>query len=249
MDERQTFFEVWNRFWSLQPVIALNPIDKLVMVALINTWNLSQRQISWEQTTEGILTLTGIAKSTFTETRNRLAQKGLIEFEKGSRSTSPVYRFGGMMSSADEPEPERLSGIGSRGELNLEPSGEPNPEPIAEPNPGHYKEKRTRRVEEECVPPQPPPRSKYPAKFLEFWALYPKKVGKDAALRAWKNRKGDLPSPGEMAKILEAQTGSEQWQKEGGRFIPNPSTWLNQGRWDDELEQPKPNGSKNGHHW
>ena len=27
-----------------------------------------------------------------------------------------------------------------------------------------------------------------------------------------------------------------QWTKEGGQYIPNPTTWLNQGRWDDKTE-------------
>ena len=25
-----------------------------------------------------------------------------------------------------------------------------------------------------------------------------------------------------------------KWQKDGGQYIPNPATWLNQGRWEDE---------------
>ena len=71
--------------------------------------------------------------------------------------------------------------------------------------------------------------------FDQFWALYPKKVGKGNALRSWKKIKA---GNGLFKKILSAvkqQSGSEQWQKEKGQFIPNPATWLNQGRWDDEL--------------
>ncbi len=34
---------------------------------------------------------------------------------------------------------------------------------------------------------------------------------------------------------IEVQKQSEQWTKDNGRFIPNPATWLNQGRWEDEL--------------
>ena len=34
---------------------------------------------------------------------------------------------------------------------------------------------------------------------------------------------------------LEAQKKSLQWSKEGGQYIPNPTTWLNQERWEDEL--------------
>lgn len=42
---------------------------------------------------------------------------------------------------------------------------------------------------------------------------------------------------GSFDKVLaavEQQKRSEQWQKDGGQFIPHPATWLNQGRWDDE---------------
>ena len=35
---------------------------------------------------------------------------------------------------------------------------------------------------------------------------------------------------------LEAQKKSEDWLKDKGQFIPYPTTWLNQGRWEDEVE-------------
>ena len=73
--------------------------------------------------------------------------------------------------------------------------------------------------------------------FAEFWKTYPKKVGKDAAEKAW-NRKAK--SPETVKAILEAvriQIESEDWRKEGGQFVPNPATWLNAGRWKDEDQQ------------
>ena len=71
--------------------------------------------------------------------------------------------------------------------------------------------------------------------FAQFWALYPKKVGKDAALSAWKRKvKGDHM---EVIDSLKTQKTQEAWAKEGGRFVPNPATWLNQGRWKDEVGQ------------
>ena len=39
-----------------------------------------------------------------------------------------------------------------------------------------------------------------------------------------------------ITKALELHKKSEQWTKDKGRFIPNPSTWLNQERWNDELK-------------
>ena len=77
---------------------------------------------------------------------------------------------------------------------------------------------------------------KYSDSFEEFWKVYPKKIGKGAAYKSWKIIK---PSDVLKEKIINAvkmQCNSIQWQKEGGQYIPNPSTWLNQERWNDELK-------------
>lgn len=71
-------------------------------------------------------------------------------------------------------------------------------------------------------------------RFAEFWQAYPKKVGKAGALKAWKKLKTTAELFERIMTALEWQKQSEQWTREGGRFIPNPTTWLNQGRWDDE---------------
>lgn len=67
--------------------------------------------------------------------------------------------------------------------------------------------------------------------FAEFWRAYPKKVGKDAALRAWDKKKPNLQN---VLNALQWQKNSTQWKKDGGKFIPNPATYLNEGRWQDE---------------
>ena len=44
--------------------------------------------------------------------------------------------------------------------------------------------------------------------------------------------------PDKRQRMLDAITTwkrSEQWTKDGGQFIPNPTTWLNGRRWEDEL--------------
>ena len=79
--------------------------------------------------------------------------------------------------------------------------------------------------------------------FEQFWKLYPKKAGKFAAEKAWFKIKGVL-----LVTILTAvkrQKASEQWQKDGGRYIPNPATWLNQGRWMDEVKTAEENKNPN----
>lgn len=72
--------------------------------------------------------------------------------------------------------------------------------------------------------------------FEEFWKAYPKKLGKGAARKAWKKLN---PSSSLLTNILEAikkQKSCEQWCKDNGQFIPHPATWLNQERWQDEVE-------------
>ena len=79
--------------------------------------------------------------------------------------------------------------------------------------------------------PKPPPYSK---EFESFWSAYPKKVGKDAAWRAWRNRNGTRPDMSVLLGAVEASKMTDQWQRDNGQYIPNPSTWINQGRWNDE---------------
>lgn len=74
------------------------------------------------------------------------------------------------------------------------------------------------------------------ARFEEFWKAYPSKVGKDAARKAFEKRKPDAALLASMLSAIEAQKASPKWLKDKGEFIPNPATWLNQGRWQDGAE-------------
>lgn len=76
----------------------------------------------------------------------------------------------------------------------------------------------------------------YTTEFEEFWNSFPKKVGKGDAFNAWNKINPSKTLQAKMIKAIEEQGKSRQW-KQG--YIPNPSTWLNQGRWDDKLEPSK----------
>lgn len=82
------------------------------------------------------------------------------------------------------------------------------------------------------------PSAGYSSDFEEFWKQYPKKVGKGAAWSAWKKAKP--PALAVLFTTLTRQKNSDQWRREQGRFIPNPATWINQRRWDDEVEEHVP---------
>ena len=78
------------------------------------------------------------------------------------------------------------------------------------------------------------------AMFDKFWAVYPKKVGKGAAEKAFERCRVSDDLLNTMLEAVKKAEKSAQWQEENGRFIPNPATWLNQRRWEDELRGPSP---------
>jgi len=80
----------------------------------------------------------------------------------------------------------------------------------------------------------------YPPTFIKFWEAYPKKKGKGAALKAYKNIKDPNPTLNDILLSLSVQIKTEEWQNK--KYIPYPATWLNQRRWEDEeyQEQTKP---------
>lgn len=75
----------------------------------------------------------------------------------------------------------------------------------------------------------------YPEDFEKFWKIYPIRVGKGAAIRAW--AKAIKKSP--LQAILE---GAERYAKDPNRdpaFTAHPATWLNGDRWLDSPLPPK----------
>jgi hypothetical protein len=70
--------------------------------------------------------------------------------------------------------------------------------------------------------------------FDQFWKHYPRKVAKRAALGAFNRLTKD-----EQALAVEAiEEHVAYWKLKGTEmeFICHATTWLNQGRWEDELD-------------
>lgn len=77
------------------------------------------------------------------------------------------------------------------------------------------------------------------AAFAAWWALYPKKIGRAPAEKAWLKNWHRTDPELATAKLTE-QIASEQWTKEDGKYVPNPLTYINQRRWEDEAESYGP---------
>ena len=93
-----------------------------------------------------------------------------------------------------------------------------------------------------------------PKQFDDFWTLYPKRNGgqgsKGKAKTKWDtlchSKNGDAPTWRQVKGSIIRQSKSELWQKKP-KYIPMPSTWLNNSRWLDdpqELQFYPPNDAK-----
>lgn len=69
--------------------------------------------------------------------------------------------------------------------------------------------------------------------FDAFWAAYPNKVNKKKALQSWERINPSLSLFDRIMAALENQKRSPAWVKDGGQFIPHPTTWLNGEKWED----------------
>ena len=74
--------------------------------------------------------------------------------------------------------------------------------------------------------------------FEQFWSLYPRKIAKGAALKAWTRL-----TPMEQQQALEALPNHiKHWEikKTHIDYIPYPASWINAARWEDVLDMTPP---------
>ena len=80
--------------------------------------------------------------------------------------------------------------------------------------------------------------------FDAWYALYPRKIGKLDAVKAWRQVLRELPP---LDDLLAATAALTTWvyQTHGtdNSFTPYPATWLRAGRWMDEPDPSSTNGA------
>lgn len=70
--------------------------------------------------------------------------------------------------------------------------------------------------------------------YEDFYEKYPKKVKKQIVRKWFEKNKPSSELFSSMMSGLEQFRGCKEWLKDNGQYIPYPSTWLNQRRWEDE---------------
>lgn len=156
------------------------------------------------------------------EQASQVPAAGLLD-SANSTATSVLDAVPDSATSTQVAVPDSATGM-QLAQPSSAPSPSPSPSPSPKedtPQPPDGGQQRRRKVDGE------------PEGFAEFWAAYPRKVGKDDARKAFVKRKPDEELIAQMLKAIREQAQSDQWSKDGGKFIPHPSTWLNRGQWGD----------------
>lgn len=81
--------------------------------------------------------------------------------------------------------------------------------------------------------------------FNAFWELYPRKVNKKKSKEKFLKVCKDENTYNSIMHGLKKQIKSVEWQKDGGQYVPHPTTWLNGERWLDEVDELHSYDSKN----
>lgn len=97
----------------------------------------------------------------------------------------------------------------------------------------------------ENVKPSLSTKSASAARFSIFWQTYPKRVRQTDAEEEWEKLSVDSELFDRIIKALNVAKESDEWKRENGRFIPHPSNWLKDRRWEDEPVNVRAPAKKN----
>lgn len=208
-------FTFYRSYW--EALLSLPKKERLAVFDAICSYALEENEPS----------LSGIAHAVFTLIRPTLnSGKNKAENRFGKRKTK---------AETDEEQTDNKTETNEEQTDNKQEQAHKEKEREKEKEGEREKEKEKERENDSSPPVVPLKGDVVPRGFDAWWAAYPKKVGKQDAMRSYA-RALKTATPEEMLTALEAQKRCVQWQREGGRFVPNPATWLNQGRWDDEVQ-------------
>lgn len=202
-----------------------------LMIAMLS------RPKDWDFSVRGMAKIAKVSKDTMAKAICELETAGYIKRKVQTRKSGRFGKAGFIVSGRPIFETK------SNGQLpcpNL--PGTVSSDPISSPQ--LNKEQPSKEQEEKKQTKKSPAESDM--LFNRFWAAYPRKKGKQDAMSAWAKLNPDIALCRVMSAALKWQKQSEQWQSEGGQYIPYPAKWLRKRLWEDEPDElPAKSGAYN----
>ena len=69
------------------------------------------------------------------------------------------------------------------------------------------------------------------ATWDDFWTLYPRRVAKKDAQKAW----AQMSEAQRMSAVVACANWRKIWATKDAEYLPYPASWLRGERWEDEL--------------
>lgn len=183
-----------------------------------------------------------------------LIRAGWLDEKDDALEIHDWYEYAGKLIDQRQAEKERsqrrraATAASTEGEDDDQQTTAGRPKGNRKKADGRVDQSRPDNTKDDNTPPSPSDEgsdggknSPVEVRFDEFWKAYPKKSGKQYALKAWNKAKPTAELHEKIMRAVEAQKRSDQWLRDNGRYIPNPATWINGGYWDNETEEVNEN--------
>ena len=171
---------------------------------------------------------TGITNvKTFTNNRNLLKQYGFIDFKGATNKLATEYVLYDLTLWGNNMLPQTTPQIIPQTTPQTTPQNAPQTTPPYIHSNNNIQSNKNKTKQKNM--------SDSDTGFDIFWEHYPRHEGKAKARESFLKviKKGVALNV--LIDAIEKHKQSQQWQKDGGQYIPHPATWLNQQRWEDEM--------------
>lgn len=165
---------------------------------------------------------------------NELEDRGLIRIDARRRQDGYKAANGYQLS------PANMSGKPSPDNISPDTTGHSQRPTVSDQEPSVEPPKRVNARASELRRIQ---RQQEAEDWEKFWEIYPRKVAKDAAARAWTaaiKRENSASIVAGLERLVPSLKAREP------QYVPHPATWLNAGSWDDEADPPPSPTSRTG---
>jgi hypothetical protein len=184
---------------------------------------------------------TGLSRATISGALKILKARGLLAVHGRTERGLKRSNFYVLL---DPPEPDLFSQPTDQPQTEpaADAAGEPACSSIAEPRGSVVELLGSSVAELEQEPLEQDPKEQTPPnpqrgserEFEAFWNAYPKKRGREKALRVWRRLNPSLAIVETILAAVARQALWPDWRREDGRYIPCPAKWLRGRRWEDQ---------------
>lgn len=91
--------------------------------------------------------------------------------------------------------------------------------------------------ERDPAPLRSPATSDSELDWMSFWEIYPRKEAMYSVREAWDELAPDFELAQRIIRRVYRLADSEEWTRDGGRWVPRGDKWLRERRWLDELPE------------